>query len=164
VNDNIRLLTQGTHFLSAFGAKDRGHVIFVHDGFAGQIDEKEVGALVTAGFIVAVESLTIRVFLGTQRQLFHGLTAPGAEDGSQIVPVHDRFLGQFKHERTLVRVGAAFTVAKKFGRHNGCSLNVISIRIESKPHCFGLQAFVCPRASFRSFGQTGPNSNATDVK
>jgi hypothetical protein len=108
------LLVKRFHFFSAFGAKNGGDVVFVHNCFTGQVDEEHAAFVGAAGIIMAVKTIVAFTFLRGRRQWFHGPAAPWAEDGGQVVTVHHRLLGQFENEGPLVRVGATLTVAVKF--------------------------------------------------
>ena len=87
------LLGKWFHLFSAFGAKNGGHVVVVHDGFTWQVDEKKAIFVAVASIAVTVKSIVICIFLRIRWQWFHGLAAPRAEDGGQVVAVHHRFLG-----------------------------------------------------------------------
>ena len=102
------------HLFIAFGAKDSGHVVCIHDRFARQIDVEDALAMDAAGFVVTIKPLAVFAFLLIRRQLFHGFAASGAEDGGQVVSVHHRLLGQFENRGPIARTGASFTVAVEF--------------------------------------------------
>mgnify|MGYP003574519675 FL=1 len=112
------ILVKWFHLFSAFGAKDGGHVVFVHDRFTRQIDEEKTVLVAVAGIAVAVKPIIAGTFLGIRWQLLHGFAAPRAEYGGQIVTVHHRFLSQFENEGPFVRMGAIFAVAVEFCRHD----------------------------------------------
>jgi hypothetical protein len=112
------MLVKRFHLFSAFGAKDGGHVVSVHDRFTRQVDEENTVFVAVAGIAVAVKPLIACTFLWVRWQWFHGLAAPGAEDGGQVVTVHHRLLGQFENEGPFVCMGANFAVAVKFRRHD----------------------------------------------
>jgi hypothetical protein len=116
------LLVKRFHFFSAFGAKNGGDVVFVHNCFTRQVNEEHTVFVAVAGFTMTVEPIVARTFLRVRWQWLHGFAAPGAEDGGQVVAVHHRFLGQFENEGPLVRMGATLAVAVKFRRHDEHSL------------------------------------------
>ncbi|MCB2144864.1 MAG: hypothetical protein KQI81_00210 [Deltaproteobacteria bacterium] len=123
VNGRTGFLAERFHLFPAFGAKDGGHVVFIHDRFTRQINEKKTIFVLVAGIPVTVKAMIAGTFLRIGWQWFHGLAAPGAEDGGQIVAVHHRFLGQFENEGPFVRMSADFTVAVEFRRHDQYSLS-----------------------------------------
>jgi hypothetical protein len=112
------LLIKRFHLFSAFGAKDGGQVVIVHDCFTRQVDEEKTVFVAVTGIAVAVKPIVTITFLRVRWQWFHGFAAPRAEDGGQVVTVHHRFLGQFENEWPFVRMGANLAVAVKFGRHD----------------------------------------------
>jgi hypothetical protein len=111
------LVVEGLHRFPAFGAKDGGQVVVVHDRLTGQVDEKWSPIQAAAGFAVAVKTMVAGTLIGRGLQLPHGFAASGTKDGGQVVSVHYRFRGQFKDKGPLVRVDALFAVAIEFGRH-----------------------------------------------
>ena len=58
------ILVKWFHLFSAFGAKDGGHVVFVHDRFTRQIDEEKTVLVAVAGIAVAVKPIIAGTFLG----------------------------------------------------------------------------------------------------
>jgi hypothetical protein len=123
VNGRAGLLAERFHLFPASGAKDGGHVVFVHDRFTRQVDEKKTIFAVVAGIAVTIKPMVAGTFLRIRRQWFHGFAAPWAEDGGQIVTVHHRFLGQFENKGPFVCMSANFTVAVEFRRHDQYSLS-----------------------------------------
>jgi hypothetical protein len=112
------ILVKRFHLFSAFGAKDGGQVVFVHDRFTRQIDEEETVFVAVAGIAMTVKPIVGCTFLRIRWQLFHGFAALRAEDGGQVVAVHHRFLSQFENEGPFVCMGAIFAVAVEFSRHD----------------------------------------------
>ncbi len=144
-------LVEWFHLLSAFGAKDGGHVVFVHDRFTRQVDEEKTVFVAVAGIAVAVKTIITFAFLQIRWQLFHGLAAPRAEDGGQVVTVHHRFLGQFENEWSFVRMGANLTVAVKFCRHDQHSFYRSLKTVQIDGFAFNKQIITLP--AFFSGGQ-----------
>ena len=111
-------LVKRFHLFSAFGAKDGGHVVLVHDRLTRQVDEERAVFVAAAGIAMAVEAVATCTFLRIRWQWFHGSAAPRTENGGQVVAIHHRFLSQFENEWPFVRMGAIFAVAIEFSRHD----------------------------------------------
>jgi hypothetical protein len=115
IDGPIDLLLQWTHLFAAFGAEDGGHIVIVHDGFFREVNEKRIVSISAAAFVVTIKAMGLGRVLGRRRQLFHGLAAPGTEDGGQIVAVHYGFLSEFENERPFVAMCTAFAVTVESG-------------------------------------------------
>jgi hypothetical protein len=115
--------------------------VIVHDGFFREVDEKRIVSISAADFVVTIKAMGLDGVFRRRRQLFHGLAAPGTEDGGHIVAVHHGFLSEFENERPFIPMGAAFAVAVESGGHNTCSFGYF-YKKQFKRVAIGLQVFV----------------------
>jgi hypothetical protein len=63
VNCRIGFLAKRFHLFSAFGAEDGGYIVFVHNRFTRQVDEKKTIIVLVACVAVTVKPIVTDTFL-----------------------------------------------------------------------------------------------------